>query len=217
VRGRIEDTVDQLFDARHAAGLKDPRMSLLLPLWRACVPRTVTLLVLRDPREVARSLELRNGIPSERGAYLWLRYVVAAWRNAPAHLLLHADELFDHLDPTLDRIGAFLGLDPLAPEVHRALAELVDPGAWRSTATDANGPMVRRAAALHERIRAGDDVGVELERLHRSWLRRAEVERLLASPRRKIAAAVPRQLRARFAVRDRIRYSAATTGALTRR
>jgi hypothetical protein len=66
--------------------------------------------------------------------------------------------------------------------------------------------MMRRAIALHEQIRAGAAVDNEIERLHRNWLRRGEVERFLALPRRRLAAAVPRQIRAKLAVRDRIRY-----------
>jgi hypothetical protein len=206
IRDRIDDTMAGLFSAGATAGLKDPRMSLLLPLWKARFTAMASLLMVRDPREVAQSLARRNGIHRERGAYLWLRYVAASFRNDPDRLLVHADQLFDDLDTTLDRICSFLALDPPSPEVQRAVAEMVDPSAWRSTAEGVTGPMMRRAIALHERIRAGEAVDAEIERLHRSWIRRAELERFLALPRRRLAAAVPRQIRAKLAVRDRIRY-----------
>jgi hypothetical protein len=217
IRERIDDTVARLFGRRGTAGLKDPRLSLLLPLWRTrCAPMP-SVLVLRDPRQVAQSLEQRNGIHSERSAYLWLRYLAAAWRNDPDHLLVHATELFDDLDGTLDRVCSSLKLDPPSGEARAAIAQIVDPAAWRASPKDATGPMMRRAVALHERLRAGEAVGAEIDRLHRHWLRRAEVERWLARPRRRLATAVPRQLRAKLAAHDRIRYPASAPAAPGRR
>jgi hypothetical protein len=206
IRGHIDETMAGLFGAGATAGLKDPRMSLMLPLWKTRFTSMASVLVVRDPREVAQSLARRNGIHRERGAYLWLRYVAGSWRNDPERLLVHAHQLFDDLDTTLDRICSFLALDPPSRDVQRAVADVVDPTAWRSTAVGVNGPMMRRAIALHEQIRAGAAVDDEIERMHRNWLRRGEVERFLALPRRRLAAAVPRQIRAKLAVRDRIRY-----------
>ena len=185
MRDRIDGVLGGLFGARAAAGLKDPRMSLLLPLWRTRSPRVASILLVRDPREVAQSLARRNGIHSERSAYLWLRYVAAAWRNDPAHLLVHYAQLFDELDTTLDRVCTFLSLDPPSRDARITVADIVDPSARRSRADDETGPMMRRAVALHERIRAGDGATDEIERLQRGWLRRAGVERFLARSRRR--------------------------------
>jgi hypothetical protein len=59
--------------------LKDPRLCLTLPLWRAAVPaRLGAVLVLRDPLEVARSLQARDHIPVMLGLAMWDRYLRAA-------------------------------------------------------------------------------------------------------------------------------------------
>jgi hypothetical protein len=56
--------------------LKDPRLCLVLPLWREVFDRPpVAVLVLRNPLEVARSLKHRNNFPLSFGLALWRRYV----------------------------------------------------------------------------------------------------------------------------------------------
>jgi hypothetical protein len=59
--------------------LKDPRLCLTLPLWRTAVPaRLGAVLVLRDPLEVARSLQARDHIPVMLGLAMWDRYLRSA-------------------------------------------------------------------------------------------------------------------------------------------
>lgn len=69
--------------------LKDPRIALLFPLWRAALARLdircAALVITRNPVEVAQSLTTRQGLtgdwqrwPPERGGLLWLRYNLAA-------------------------------------------------------------------------------------------------------------------------------------------
>jgi hypothetical protein len=59
--------------------LKDPRLCLTLPLWRTAIPaRLGAVLVLRDPMEVARSLEARDAIPVMLGLAMWDRYLRSA-------------------------------------------------------------------------------------------------------------------------------------------
>ena len=59
--------------------VKDPRISLLLPLWRrAVLDRCAAILVVRDPREVAWSLALRDGLPFLSALALWSEYYGSA-------------------------------------------------------------------------------------------------------------------------------------------
>ena len=75
LRGGAREFVQQEFTAPHLV-LKDPRLCITLPLWRTALPeRPVAILVLRDPLEVARSLERRNNFPLSLGLALWRRYV----------------------------------------------------------------------------------------------------------------------------------------------
>jgi len=55
--------------------VKDPRLSLLLPLWdRLALQRLPVLIGVREPRDVAMSLNVRNGMTLRRGLALWVAY-----------------------------------------------------------------------------------------------------------------------------------------------
>jgi len=55
-------------------GWKDPRNSLTLPFWRVIVPKLRTIIVVRNPLEVAYSLHHRNGVSFHLGLSLWVIY-----------------------------------------------------------------------------------------------------------------------------------------------
>jgi hypothetical protein len=65
--------------------LKDPRISRLMPLWRpvlaelGATPHIV--IVVRNPLEIAGSLNRRNGWSERRALIVWLRYMLAAERD----------------------------------------------------------------------------------------------------------------------------------------
>lgn len=91
-------------------GWKDPRLSLLLPFWRTVIPITTTVVVVRDPREVAASLAARNGMDPARAAVLWLRYLLAAAANDPGHVLVTHRDLFEDLGGVLATMAQHLDL-----------------------------------------------------------------------------------------------------------
>jgi hypothetical protein len=67
---------------RQPALWKDPRNCLLLPFWRTVLePLTAAVFVYRDPLEVARSLQARDGFRLTHGLALWERYLRAASAN----------------------------------------------------------------------------------------------------------------------------------------
>lgn len=69
-------------EARRPWVLKEPRMCVLLPLWRQALAAPVFALVHRDPLEVARSLQARDGFPIAVGLALWEVYALAALRHS---------------------------------------------------------------------------------------------------------------------------------------
>lgn len=58
--------------------IKDPRLCLLLPFWRALLERPLCILIHRNPLAVARSLARRDGLPLLVGIALWEHYNRAA-------------------------------------------------------------------------------------------------------------------------------------------
>src|SRR6185503_12630699 len=69
-------------DARRPWVLKEPRMCVLLPLWREALEAPTFALVHRDPLEIARSLQARDGFPVPIGLALWETYALAALRHS---------------------------------------------------------------------------------------------------------------------------------------
>ena len=91
--------------------IKDPRITLLLPLWRrAVLDRCAAVLIVRSPMEVAWSLALRNGMPIVSGLALWAEYNRAALRGLsglPVYVCQY-DELVTDPPGTLGAIASSL-------------------------------------------------------------------------------------------------------------
>lgn len=82
--------------------LKDPRVCRLLPLWLDILQdmkiKPYFVICLRDPYEVAASLQERDGIMGGEACLLWLRHVLDAeqWsRGYPRSLVTYEDVLND--------------------------------------------------------------------------------------------------------------------------
>jgi GT2 family glycosyltransferase len=94
--------------------LKDPRICRMVPMWNdllqqfGAAPRFV--IALRNPLEVAGSLQARNGFPIHKSLALWLRYVLdaeSATRGQLRAIVSYRDLLRDWRSVT-DRIGVEL-------------------------------------------------------------------------------------------------------------
>ncbi|MBK5307530.1 MAG: hypothetical protein JJD92_12645 [Frankiaceae bacterium] len=76
--------------------VKDPRLALLLPVWRRVWgPETLYVFCHRDPMAVARSLLRRDGIDLVAGLSLWEVYCVSALRGlaGSSAIFVDADQL----------------------------------------------------------------------------------------------------------------------------
>ena len=83
-RDVIADIVLSL-DAHRPWFVKEPRCCMTFELWRECLELPVCVFVFRDPLDVAKSLERRNGMSLQVGLALWEAYTAAAL-NASAGL-----------------------------------------------------------------------------------------------------------------------------------
>ena len=93
-------------------GWKDPRNSLTLPFWRAIIPKLRTIIVVRNPLEVAYSLNQRNGVSLHLALSLWGVYNQHALSaTGPKNRIVsHYDSFFEDPRAELLRILSFLGL-----------------------------------------------------------------------------------------------------------
>ncbi|MGH8977322.1 MAG: glycosyltransferase, partial [Acidimicrobiia bacterium] len=96
------------FDGHDRWGWKDPRTSLTLPFWQSLQPDVRVVIVLRDPREVARSLAARNRVSVAFGLRLWRRYHEHLLTSATpdARIVTHLDSWYEN-DGEIDRVAAF--------------------------------------------------------------------------------------------------------------
>jgi hypothetical protein len=134
------DIVRDDFEAGNPWVIKDPRICILMPVWKRVLreieaePRIV--MPVRAPSQVARSLSSRDSISVDHGYFLWLRHVLDAERHSRG----------------LDR--AFIDTDALTTD-------------WRATLGSLDGTL---RLGLTERIEpAGTEVDsfIDLDMIHR--------------------------------------------------
>jgi hypothetical protein len=133
-RARATQVLDDAFApgttgaAPAAIAWKDPRLSLLLPFWRTVRPVDATIVLVRNPLEVAASLASRKyTVAAPQAAGLWLRYLYAAVANDPAHLMVCYQDFFTDLRATLTAIASHIGVPAPTDDATVAVADELDP------------------------------------------------------------------------------------------
>ena len=95
--------------------IKDPRLCRLIPLWqKVCAALDIeiyTVIAVRNPIEVARSLQTRNQFLPMKSAILWLRHFIDAERftRGRPRSFVDFDGLMSNALSTIHRISAELG------------------------------------------------------------------------------------------------------------
>jgi O-antigen biosynthesis protein len=100
------------FNSAGPWGWKDPRNSLTQPFWQDLLPGMKTLIVVRNPLEVAHSMKERNGTSYSFGLRLWEIYnrrLIEA-TSKQEWLVTHYDLFFENAEAELRRIAHFIGL-----------------------------------------------------------------------------------------------------------
>ena len=100
------------FDSSGIWGWKDPRNSLTLPFWQDLLPGLKTVIMVRNPLEVAYSMKERNGTSYSFGLRLWEIYNRRAIESAndQERLVTNYDLFFEDAESELRRIAQFIGL-----------------------------------------------------------------------------------------------------------
>ena len=141
-----EDARAQLaesFDGRSLWGWKDARNSLTLPFWRPLLAergcRVRYVVCLRNPLDVAASLEPPSPLTREQRLRLWQTYVASALANtagAPRHLVAY-ESYFADFEWALGRLLSFAGCETPAPGTDAAqrMREFLDEALWRHRST----------------------------------------------------------------------------------
>jgi hypothetical protein len=122
LRTRAQQLIEG-FNSTKIWGWKDPRNSLTLPFWRDLLPGLKTLIIVRNPLEVAHSMQERNGTSYSFGVRLWEIYnrrVIEA-TNEQERLVTHYDLSFKNAEAELRRIAQFIGLSDAEVAIGAAL------------------------------------------------------------------------------------------------
>jgi hypothetical protein len=133
------------FGGARCWGWKDPRTCLTLPFWQDLLPPMRYVMALRDPVDVARSLERRNRMPLEQGIGLWLSYLESALVHASGkpRIFVFYEDLLDNWRDDLPAMGRFLGADERAsrPETLEAIEAFVDKDLHHHRKSKGHGPI----------------------------------------------------------------------------
>jgi hypothetical protein len=119
-------------------GWKDPRTCLTLPFWQDILPSLRYIICIRNPVDVARSQMAFLNCSLERGLYLWLVYLEAAFRYSAGcdRILIQTESWIDDPERELGRLARFIGCPELVDneKVLAHFAEIIDRRIWHGTA-----------------------------------------------------------------------------------
>jgi len=122
LKDELAELVKKEFADRPLWLWKDPRTCLLLPLWREVLSELdidlKVVFVLRNPLDVARSLEKRNGFTTDKGLGIWFNYTISALQGIEGldTVFLSYDHFLDNWETELKRCAAGLGIEWPADE-----------------------------------------------------------------------------------------------------
>ncbi len=151
---RLVETLETEFGGAPVIVAKDPRISRLAPVWNVALREMGVeanwLIAVRNPLEVAASLNRRDAFSQSKGLLLWLTYFLAAERNTrrQERMFVLYDHLLEDWRAVIRRIGDQFGLS-FSRRSFRAGAEIddfLDPG-LRSHAISPNDVGVREDVA----------------------------------------------------------------------
>jgi hypothetical protein len=158
---RAKELIDESFAGRPWVW-KDPRLCLLLPFWRRVLDEAPTVVAtVRNPLEVADSLEVRSGLPTAYALALWERYQRRALLDGDALATFVVDYQELVTDPAriardLDGFFSELHLDRAPAASWASVESSVDPSLHRQRRTDDDLRSVatEQQLALWDHVRA---------------------------------------------------------------
>jgi hypothetical protein len=134
VRERAREMLQSTFGDAPLWGWKDPRSALTLPFWQALLPGMSYVICVRNPIDVAASLEHRNQLPPAAGYEVWLRYLAAALVNTAGRprMFMFFEDYFPDWRPQVARLAEFIGDATRAerPEVAARASEWLEGDLW---------------------------------------------------------------------------------------
>ncbi|GEM_PF-836280 len=129
----IAEFLRTAFEPHGPLVLKEPRISALLPYWKAAVTavgfRATFVHVFREPGEVAASLADRDGLSVPHSHALWLKYNLSAERDArhAPRVFVSYDRLMNDWAGVVPRCISELSLDLTVTGAQSTISEFLTP------------------------------------------------------------------------------------------
>jgi len=117
VRGVARGVINKLISQYPLCGFKDPRICRLLPFWQDVLREfdveVYYIVSLRNPVNVALSLNRRNNFGMRKSLLLWLThmYCIARFINNDESIIIRYEDLLNRTDDQLNRVVNFLDID----------------------------------------------------------------------------------------------------------
>lgn len=142
-------------------GMKDPRVSILLPFWNKVFDRLSIkpnyILMIRHPLEVAGSLCKRDGFSQNKGLMLWLNYNFSSYfhSNNYSRVIVDFEQLLSNPDKIREMISKKFSVKLDSHQKH----SFIDKSLKRqsSEVTQKLGFLGELAISLYQAINAEDD------------------------------------------------------------
>lgn len=160
-RDEALDLLRRSFAGKPLWGWKDPRNSLTLPFWQELVPGLRYVVCVRNPLDVARSLEQRDGLELQRGIALWQTYLSRSLEhtsNRP-RIVVPYERYFDEASELATRLARFADCPGafLDEQAKASLASVVNLRLWRQRASISDEGILRQyvspsTASLYEHV-----------------------------------------------------------------
>jgi len=110
LRSKAEKLIHEQFAASSVWGWKDPRTCLTLPFWQMIIPDIRYVICVRNPINVCRSHQRREGFAPEKSARLWTMHTLSSFlhtKGAPRMITFY-ENYFDRWNEELQRLSEFV-------------------------------------------------------------------------------------------------------------
>lgn len=129
LRDKAREFIDREFAYAELWGWKDPRTCLTLPFWQSLLGPMRYVICLRNPLDVALSLQHRNKMSLAAGSRLWLAHHISAWQHTANEdcCTVWYEDVMQDWEKQATRLAAFIGKPEAArkSEVRKAIADTV--------------------------------------------------------------------------------------------
>lgn len=111
------EIMSQEFETMDLIAIKDPRLCILMPFWMSILSdlgiEPVFAIAIRNPSEVALSLNKRDSFSCEKGGVLWIKYMMCAELYSRGHsrIFISFDDLISDPDGVANHLRESLQIN----------------------------------------------------------------------------------------------------------